>query len=197
MKFLPILLALIVSVNAFAALKGAPFLPEIDSRFDTLENDTGLNTANVAIARKYAKAVYDVGAQGGASVPHALNVVLPAGAVIQAIQIYINTKFTQGTFGSVALQCAGTNDLMDWQDLSTIGQDFMMKRSFPGANFGTNGSIIPTGQAWTHVDSGASIPTACTVTAIVRSLPIGGGQINGGSAQTAGKFTAIIDYFNR
>lgn len=194
MKFLFVLAALILSANAQAALKGAPFMPEDDQRFDALENQTA---AAAQISRLYAKAVYDVANQGGASVAHPLGVVLPAGAVIESALVYVNTAFTQGTFGSVALQCAGVNDIMDWQDLSLAPKDSMHKQSFPGSNFGTNGSVIPTGAAWVSVNSGASIPAACTINAIVRSLPIPGGQTNGGTAQTAGKLTVILDYFVR
>ncbi len=194
MKFLLVLLTFLMTANSFAALKGAPFIPEEDQRFDALENQTA---AAAAISRVYAKAVYDVAIQGGSSTSHDLGVVLPSGAVIENIHVYINTAFAQGTFGSVALQCYGTNDLMDWQDLTLAPANSMHKQNFAVNTFGTNGSVIPTGAAWIAVNSGASVPSACSIKAIVRSAPIPAGQANGGTAQTAGKLTAVIDYFIR
>lgn len=195
---LTLLLAL-APLSGFAAIKGAPFIPEEDIRFDALENQVN---AAAGISRLYAKAVYDVAVQGGSSTAHSLGVVLPAGAVLTGLYVYINTAFTQTGAGSVSLQCAGTNDLMDWQDLTVSPQNGMLARRFgptlyATSLFGTNGSLVNTGAVFTPVNSGASIVSACTVNAVVRSAAISQGNTNGGNAQTAGKFTSILEYFIR
>ncbi len=190
MKSLLIALLVLTSANAFAALKGAPFMPEDDARFDQLENDA---VNNAGVARKYAKAVYDVAVNGGGSTSHALGAVLPAGAVITSILVYVNTAFTDSGAGSVGLQCNGTRDLMDWQDMTTVAKDDGMYRTIGATTFGANNLITASSaeagrtSAW-HLNG--SIPTACTVTAVVRSDA-------GFVPQTAGKLTSIIEYFIR
>ena len=191
-----ILAALLIASPALAVRKGAPFIPEVDKRFDTIENQLveldGDATENDAIARKYLRAVYDVSEDGGESTSHDLGVDLPAGAIITSMFIYINEAFADSGTGSVALQCAGTRDLMGYRDLTAYAQDTVFARWLPGADFeGT--SIISEGVANAPVlasSYGASVPTACSVTAVVRGD-------SGYVAQNAGKFTAVIEYLTR
>lgn len=195
MKYLSLALLLLVNVNAFAAIKGAPFIPEEDQRFDVLENDS-INQA--AIARKYAKAVYDVSIQGGGSTAHSLGTILPAGAVISRIYAYVNTAFTKAGGGagvaSLALQCSGTRNLIDYQNISAVNKDYALDWSL-GINSGQNSNWA--GSA-TFVRASAdnlfvqveSVPTACTVNAVVRGD-------SGFEPYSAGKLTTIIEYFTR
>lgn len=190
MKLLLVALLTCLSANAHAALQGAPYMPEVDQRFNQLENDS-IN--NAGVARKYAKAVYDVAVQGGSSTSHSLGVTLPAGAVITSILVYVNTAFTDSGAGSVGLQCNGTRDLMDWQDMTTININDGLYRTIGSTGFGSQNLITASSaeagrtSAW-HLNG--SISSACVVTATVRSDA-------GYVPQTAGKFTSIIEYFIR
>lgn len=121
MRLLLVTLIALLPLQTFAARVGTPFHPAVDERFDELEND---NLPNPAIAKKYAKFVYEPAVHGGASAStNALGVFLPAGALITGIYVYINTVFNGegggAKGGSVAIQCSGTRDLMEYQDLET------------------------------------------------------------------------------
>lgn len=193
MKYIS-LFAILFALNAQAAT--APFLPEVQNRFEAVEAEVdalqGDSAEGAAISKKYAKAVYDVAIDGGSSTATKnLGVTLPAGAIITAIYVYINTRFTDSGTGSVALQCAGTQDLMAYQDMTAVPIDSWFGRVAQATAFGTGGALIADAAALSGAYiSGASVPTACAVTAVVRGD-------SGYVAQTAGKFTAIIEYFNR
>lgn len=193
MKYALIALALIVNSNAYAALKGAPYQPEIDKRFSDLEED---QAEGAAVARKYAKAVYDVALDGGSSTASKdLGVTLPAGAVITGIYVYVNTAFTAAGGGagvnSLALQCAGTRDLMGYQRATSLNADSILGRSASSTalDWAASGAAIGPSKDNQELQV-PSVPTACSVTAVVRGD-------SGYEAYTAGKLTAIIEYFNR
>lgn len=201
------LAALLLSLTApaFAERKNSPFPPYLDQRFDvneqridTLEGSTNGLSADQAeaagIAKKIARIEYDVSVDGGGSAPstHSLGVTLPAGAVITSLLVYVNTQFAGGAQSeSVALQCnAGNRDLMDWQDIGALDANSVL---FAG--------LVPTAYVASQVMKGGatptpeqvavvSIPTACEVKALVRDSA-------GYTPYTAGKFTAIIEYFNK
>ena len=192
MKFLPLALLALLTINAHAARSGAPFPPAIDKRFDVLENDV-LDGVNVA--RKYAKFTYDVAVDGGESTSHALGVTIPAGAVITSFYVYINTLFADSGSGSVALQCAGTRDLMEYQDLTSMPIDNVFVRTLDGTTRGYGSATLITeasaqGARYSSAVTVGSIATACEVNAVVRSD-------NGYVVQTAGKLTGIVEYFIR
>lgn len=192
MKYALIALALIVNSNAYAALKGAPYQPEIDKRFSDLEED---QAEGQAIARKYAKAVYDVAIDGGSSTSHDLGVTLPAGAVITGLYVYVNTAFTASGGGagvnSIALQCAGTRDLMGYQRATSLNADSLLGRiaSATASDWTASGAVIGPSKDNQEVQV-ASVPTACSVTAVVRGD-------SGYEPYSAGKMTAVIEYFSR
>lgn len=190
MKYL--LLLALLSTNAFADRRHAPFQPHDDKRFDEIEDQLEDNTEAVGLARKSARFVYDVAVDGGESTEHDLGVELPAGAIITAVHLYINTAFTDSGSGSVALECAGTRDIMGYRDLTAYAQDTLISRVLQAVGFeGT--SIISEGVANPAAlasSLGASVPTACDVTAVVRSDA-------GYVPQTAGKLTGAIEYFTR
>lgn len=191
-------LAALVAAAPFAeaAMRNSPFPPYLDRRFDEAEDRLddleGDDDEGAAISKKYAKAVYDVAVDGGSSTSHDLGVTLPAGSIITGLYVYINTAFTDSGAGSVALQCAGTRDLMGYRNLTDYAEHSVFHRWLPGvAHEGT--SIIAEGASNAPVLAstyGASVPTACSVTAVVRGD-------SGYVPQTAGKLTAIIEYFNR
>lgn len=192
MKYL--LLALLISTNAYADRKGSPFHPHDDKRFDEIEDQLEDNTEAVGLARKSARFEYDVAVDGGSSTAtKSLGVILPAGAVITSLYVYINTAFTDSGSGSVALQCAGTRDLMAYQDLTVVGLDRVFARVMQASGFASDALIgdgAANGGAYFANQVGASVPTACTVTAVVRGD-------DGFVEQTAGKLTGIIEYFSR
>lgn len=188
-----LLLALLVSNTALADRKGAPFHPHDDKRFDEIEDQLEDAEEAVGLARKQARFEYDVAVDGGSSTStKSLGVTLPAGAIITSLYVYINTAFTDSGTGSVALQCAGTRDLMGYRDLTAAAQDSMFARVAQAIGF-EGSSIISSGLANPAVltsSIGASVPTACTVTAVVRGD-------SGFVDQTAGKLTGSIEYFTR
>jgi hypothetical protein len=196
MKFLVLCLALL-STTAFADRKGAPFHPHDDKRFDAAEDRldildafNGTATEGAAFARKYARVVYDVSVDGGASIDYDTGVDLPAGAVVTAVMVYINTAFTDGSTASpssVALQCYAADDLMGLQQLESFSiNTFFFGR--PAPTNATATSIIARSTSATSTYK--SIPSACDIVVRVGST---GGLV----PLTAGKFTAVIEYFNK
>lgn len=198
MKYLLLVLALALPLTSFASRKGSPFDPKVDQRFDEAEdrldtaeaNSSGLEGA--ALFKRYAKAVYDVAVDGGASgTEYDLGIDLPAGAVVTSVLVYINTLFTDSGSGSVKLECKGSGDLMAYRDLavSPVNSVLFGGLSVTASTTGGSGPMIPEtpGIEKTGYDS---ILTACSVIAVVR-----GGAGSGYVPQTAGKLTAVIEYF--
>jgi hypothetical protein len=193
MKHLLVLLAILMTAPAQAALRGAPFQPEIDKRFSDLEED---QAEGVAIARKYAKAVYNVATDGGQSgAEKNLGVTLPAGAVITSAWLYVNTAFTKAGGGagvaSLAFQCAGTRDIIAYQSASDLNADSIIGRNVsPTAmNWSSGANIVPESIHNAELQV-PSVPTACTIEAVIRGD-------SGYEAYSAGKATLIIEYFDR
>lgn len=192
-KLLAALMVLAFSADARASMRGAPFQPEIDKRFSDLEEDV---SENVGSARRQAKAVYDVAVDGGGSTSHALGVTIPAGSVITGVFVYINTAFVKAGGGSdvasLALQCAGTRDLMGYLNASAIAKDYALGISLTGdlrlESFAT-GSYIPESASNRFLQV-PSTPTACELTVVVRGD-------SGFEPYSAGKATFIIEYFNK
>lgn len=186
-----ILLALLVTTNAFADRKGAPFHPHDDKRFDEIEDQLEDTTEAVGLARKSARFVYDVAVDGGSSTGNkSLGVVIPAGSIITALHLYINTLFADSGTGSVGLGCGGNRDLMNWKDLTLVSQDSFASRVLNAVS-SDGSSIMDLNNQWaTAASKGASVNTACTVTAVVRGDA-------GFVEQTAGKLTGVIEYFSR
>lgn len=193
MKYV-LLIALVVTLvvpTAFADRRGSPFHPHDDKRFDEIEDQLEDTTEAVGLARKSARFVYDVAVDGGESTSHSLGVVIPAGSIITAVHLFINTLFADSGTGSVALGCGGNRDLMNWKDLTLISASSVSSAVYNATSFGTGNSVMDLGNLWSVADTrGASVTTACTVTAVVRS---DAGHVE----QTAGKLTGIIEYFSR
>lgn len=145
-------------------------------------------TLSVGLSKKYTRAVYNVALNGGASVSHDLDATLPAGAVITDLWVYIDTAFTDGGTSSVALECGATRNLMDWQDIAaeSINDVYVVSRT-GGTYTNSSTTFFADPTSATAVGIG-SIPAACDVKAVVRSDA-------GYAPYTAGKLTALIEYF--
>lgn len=165
---LPLVLA--AASLSHASLKGAPFLPEEDARFDALEGNSVVNAKPGFHAKQIAVATYDFTKMGGSSTLNGglgagvydLGVILPTNAVI--VRDYLYTKVTPaGTNATLAFSCAAANDILS--ATSTIA--------------------VPISEG---VSTGAStvfknISAACHIKATI-----------GTAALTAGNVTAYIEY---
>lgn len=151
-----------------------------------------LAMADVSVprAKQYAWTQYDVALQGGASVAHAQNLALPAGAIITNTWLYINTQFAASGTESLGVSCVGSQDLMAYTSVKNLPVDRMLAGRLT-ADSGTGAAApIPASPTALNLSQGYnSVPNGCNVTVDVR---------NGGAAYTpysAGKATLIIEYF--
>lgn len=145
---------------------------------------------SVPRAKQYAWTQYDVALQGGASVAHAQNLALPAGAIITNVWVYINTQFAASGTESLGISCAGSQDIMAYSSVKNLPVDRMLAGRL-NADGGTGAAApIPASPTALNLSQGYnSVPSGCNVTVDVR---------NGGAAYTpytAGKMTALIEYF--
>lgn len=146
---------------------------------------------SVPRAKQYLWTVYDVSRDGGQSTAHALGAYMPAGAIITDSYMYINTQFAASGTESLAFQCAGTDDLMDFNTVKSVTADKVYQSHLGNTQIGVGGSagFIGQGQSAIALNAGVgSIPTSCEVNAIVRSA-------SGYTPYTAGKATLIVEYF--
>lgn len=141
---------------------------------------------SVGVAKQYARVIYDVSLNGGSSVSHNLNATIPAGAIITDAYVYINQAFTDSGTGSLALECYGSLDIMDYRDITADSINGFFKAKVTQSSFGAS-SMIPI--STTSAAAGiASVPTACQVKAVVRNS-------SGYVPLTAGKLTLLLEYF--
>lgn len=140
---------------------------------------------STGVSKKYTRAIYDVALNGGASVPHGLNASLPAGSFVTDVYVYINEAFTDSGTGSLALECYGTRDIMEYRDITASSINNVFRGKAAETDYGS--SMIPL----TNSDAAASIasvPSACEVKAVVR-------DDSGYVPLTDGKMTVILEYF--
>jgi hypothetical protein len=184
MKLLLAFALFALPIHASASLNGAPYLPEEDARFDSIET---LMDASIEgnYTRYSAKAIYDVAVDGGSSVVHDLGVTIPAGAVITGLYVYINTAFTDSGTGSLRLSCSGSGDLIDWNDFTRFSASAVLASG--GAKQSSGGGAVMQQSAQSQAGYN-SLASACSVKAEVRSD-------SGYVPLTAGKATFVIDYF--
>lgn len=145
---------------------------------------------SVPRAKQYAWTTYDVSVNGGQSVPHALGLFMPAGAILTNAWVYINTAFTDSGTGSFGIQCAGTLDIMAYSDITAVALNRMFGNAANPNAFDGGTSFIPADAAAraTSFANAGSIPTACEVKAVVRGD-------SGYVPLTGGKATIILEYF--
>ena len=144
---------------------------------------------SVPRAKQYVWSVYDVAQSGGASVPHALGVTVPAGAIITNAYVYINTQFTAAGTESLGISCAGTQNIMFYNTVKNLAVNKMFQGRIGTATY--NGSAPPIGEAAAALDLSqgyVSVPAACGLTVNVRGD-------SGYTPYTAGRATIILEYF--
>lgn len=171
-QFILVLLLAVGSINAFADIENAPFIPEVDRRFNAIEQGNHYNYSTFPMgskdghwAQQEVQATYDFATYTGASSSYDLKVALPKNAVIQNTGIYSITQPTGA--GTLAFQCQNAGNLL--------------AATAPGS-FATAGSAISgvetgPGSTW------KTVTAACDITAVIAS-----------STLTAGKVTVFVDY---
>lgn len=148
LKSLLLLVGLLISTTSHAALLGAPFIPEVDRRFDKLET-AGTGSGNSL--EHLAKVVLDVTGNsnlGTSGSTHGLGVYLPAGALITQSWFYTVTQFT-GSGSQLKMTCEDAGNVMAATGIT-------------GITAGTITAAASTGSAATMV---AAIAAQCQVTA--------------------------------
>jgi hypothetical protein len=172
MKKLFLLLALAATaVSAHAYIGGTPFLPEIDARFNALEQGNippttfPMGAADGHYVKQIAKATYDFSKYTGAVGTYNLGVSLPANAIILHSFVYSITQPTTSASGTLALKCQNTGDI-----LATTA----------AASFGAAGASIEgaaTGTTYKYTTA------ACNLQAVIAT-----------GALTAGKVAVYVEY---
>jgi hypothetical protein len=177
--FLGILTALIAITGVYgiahAAILGAPYLPEIDKRFDAIEMGRvykqGLYPAGSndgPYAQQQIQVTYDFAKQTGAVGTYDLGVSLPKNAIISNSGIYSITKPTTSASGTLAFYCQN---------------QFNILNPTAAASFGAAGAAIAGTQNGT-VTNWSTVTAACDVMAKITT-----------GALTAGKVTLYIEYY--
>lgn len=192
MKNFALILLALCSISAQAAIIGAPFQPETDNRFNSIEsgyvqypggvvaNQVGSSTYPVSIGsmRKIAPgrstmsfvkytAKGNIALSGNAvNVPISTNVNIPADAIITQVYFYIAEKILpSGT--SIAVQCMGAGDILAAIDKTASAANTV----FPGVEVGTAGTML-------YVNSYGCSPKA----------------LLGGNTATGGVVEMFVDY---
>ncbi len=146
-KFLLILLAL-TSITAQASIKGAPFIPEEDARFNCLESGvcSGPGGPYVGVSSGYGyngKAPMtvwkdDVTISGKAAGTYSTNIVIPANSIIRQAYVYVKQAVLPATTATQAIQCNVANDILSAADKSGAAENTI----FAGVPIGTAGTMI-------------------------------------------------------
>ena len=177
MKIILSCLFMLFAANAFADIEGAPFLPEIDARFNAIEqgnhfvnNKFPMGSADGHYVKQIAQATYDYSKQGataGATGTYDLGISIPANAIILQSWVYSITKPTTSASGTLAFKCQNTSDI-----LATTAA-----ASFAAAGASIDGSSTGAAAAFKYITA------KCDIQAIVAT-----------GALTAGKVTAYVEY---
>ena len=179
----PFLLA--PSLEAEAAIKGSPFPPYLDQRFNEIEEE--VEALPVTQSAKQSKLFsYEVAVDGGESTEDKdLGIDLPAGAVVTNVMVYINEKFTDSGTGSLKLECKGSGDILTYRDITLLNQNDLLNGQVAGASPAFSSMIYQDTAAVTTYDS---IMTDCSLVARVRGD-------SGYVPLTGGKLTGIVEFF--
>ncbi len=175
--FLAGLFGLLSPLAAHAAILGAPYIPEIDARFDSLEQGQTFKqgiypqgSADGPWVKHLVKATYDFTKQGGAVGNHSLGVSIPAKSIETRTLIYSVTQPTTSASGTLAFYCVAP----------TIPE---LKASLLGSSYpAANASVIDGLQDGTAAKMSV-VTTACTVGASI-----------GTGALTAGKVVIWVEF---
>lgn len=158
---------------AHADLQGAPFSPEVDKRFNAIEQGNHINTlyphgaSDGHNVKQLAQATYDFAKQTGAIGTYDLGIGLPAKAIVVRSYAYSTTKPTTGASGTLAFQCQDAGNLV---------------AATAAASYGAAGASIDG--AATGAASAFQYPSAkCNIKAVIAT-----------GALTAGKVTVYVEY---
>jgi len=148
----------------------SPFKPKVMQKLFKLEDVSA--TAEYATKEghfqvRVAKAIYDVGTDGGTIAARGLGVFLPAKALIKQAWFYTDAQFVDAGSGTVALHCEDAGNIFAAADIT-------------GNAVATIVSGVQTGTA---ANMSKAIAATCEITATVA-----------GAAQTAGKLTLWVEY---
>lgn len=174
-KFILIGLLALMANSALADIEGAPFIPEIDRRFDAIEqgnhykfNNFPQGSADGHYAQQEAQATWDFAKQGGGSTaPFDLGVALPANAIVIGASAWSITKPTGNVGAKLGFYCNTGADLMTD---TVVG------------SFGSAGNAVAGAETYTAT-SWSTILVKCDIKA----------RISGNSI-TAGKVTLYVNY---
>ncbi len=157
--------ALLVPTLSFAAIQGSPFQPEVDSRFDKIEqlSNDGIQYAHVA------RATYSVAASGGAVGSYSMGVSLPANAMITSGHVYFKSQFVDSGSGTLALKCEDAGNILTAVDVTGNAAGSVI-------NINQNTSYFPNGIS-------SNIAAQCDLTAVVA-----------GTTLTSGTLVLFLDY---
>lgn len=167
MKKLLLALLLLSPFSAQAAIIGAPFLPEIDNRFNNIEQSLYSNTEagnSGLFVSHHAKGIYNISTSGTYSPSN--SVVIPPNAIIQQVFWYTSASGSPAAGATMSGQCNVANDLISGVSLTNMANN-------------TITAGVPTGTAATMVYSSAG----CTPKMVL-----------GVSNVTAGVYNLFIDY---
>lgn len=174
-KFLLSLTLLFVTIAANAAIVGAPFIPEEDTRFDAIEQGNTIKqtypagSADGHYVKQYVKATYDFAKKGGAIGSIDLGVSIPANAVETRSWVYDITQPTTSAAGTLAFYCA-----------SSASPD--LKQPTAAASYPAAGAVAEGTQTGTAANFSV-VSSKCNINAKI-----------GTGALTAGKVVLFVEY---
>lgn len=114
MRLLIFLFVFLYSTTALAELKGTPFKPANDQRFDALE---AVERDGVGRAKHVARITFDAAVTGGFG--RSTGLFLPAGTIITDSYGQVVTAFTNSaTGGTLSLQCEDSDNLLVATDMT-------------------------------------------------------------------------------
>lgn len=182
--FIVSLLLALTAVSAYADIEGAPYLPEIDKRFDAIEQGNHYlqgsypsGSADGHYAQQAIQVTYDFSKLGGSNTANPnglgagiydLGVALPKNAVIANSGIYSITKPTTSASGTLAFYCQNQYNILN---------------PTAAASFATAGAAIAGTQNGT-ITNWSVVTAKCDLLAKI-----------GTGALTAGKVTLYVEYY--
>lgn len=144
---------------------------------------------SVPRAKQYAWFDYSVSRDGGSSVPHPINLSVPAGSIITGVWVYINTQFAASGTESLGLSCIGSQDIMAYSSIKNTAADRMLSGVIATGSFTGAAAPIPASPTALNLSQGfGSVPNDCGMIVNVRGD-------SGYTPYTSGKLTGIIEYF--
>lgn len=170
-------LTVFIAFSAYAVVKGSPYMPELDSRLNVIEDDVTVLEALPAAATydvdgllglRVVRATIDCGTASNCTVgAHPLGITLPANALLTKSFMFVKTQFASASAGTLAIHCEDANNVLTARNVTSYAASAVV-------------DLNQTGVSGTYT---AGIASACALTATVAS-----------GDYTAGKGHAIIEY---